>query len=123
MKKFTTILVSIILGINAIGQTPAITATSAKAAGSTISLDIKAVAANTPIQIDFGDGVKVDKIIGTSSNPIDGTLGSSQTLKIYGSGIRFFQCYLQELTTLDVSNCPALEFLSVPANSLTGLDV
>jgi Leucine-rich repeat (LRR) protein len=123
MKKITTILCSVILGLSTIGQTPVITTTTAKAVGSSISMDIHAVAENTPIQIDFGNGVKVDKIIGGDSNPIDGTIGSSQTIKIYGSGIRFFQCYLQELTALDVSNCTTLEHLSVPANSLTALDV
>jgi len=50
------------------GQTPTITMTTSKAIGSSISLQVGASLDNTIIQVDFGDGVKVDKTINIAKN-------------------------------------------------------
>ena len=123
MKKNTFILIFLFCMATAKGQEPAITMTTAKAVGETISFSLAASADNTTIQVDFGDGIKVDETIGTSPININGTLVGSQTIKIYGQGVISIDCSFNQLTTLDVSNNAALTDLYCNNNKLTTLDV
>jgi hypothetical protein len=123
MKKITPILIFLFCMATAKGQEPAITMTTAKAVGDTISFKLAAIADNTDIQVDFGDGIKVDKTIGMIPLDISSTLVGSQTIKIYGSGIIDFVCTFNQLTTLDVSNNIDLKTLYCNGNPLTTLDL
>ncbi|TAJ13480.1 T9SS C-terminal target domain-containing protein [Marinilabiliaceae bacterium JC017] len=117
-KKLKTSLVTIMEA-----EKPAITMTTAMAINSDFSFTLKANANNTKIQVDFGDGNKVEKTIGIFSSTISGTLATSQTVRIYGEGITYFSCYDKQLTALDVSNSTKLTTLSCNKNQLTKLDV
>jgi hypothetical protein len=69
MKKQSTLVLALILCSSAaICQTPAITMTSSRDIGSTVYFTIEAT--NPQIQVDFGDGTKYSRTIGTA--PITG---------------------------------------------------
>jgi Leucine-rich repeat (LRR) protein len=121
MKKFTTILFSIILGLSALAQEPVITATTTLPVGSSITFQI-ANKNNTPVQIDFGDGNKVSQTI-SNRTAITGTIKTSQNIKIYGADIEHFFCTGSQLTMLDVSKCITLSYLFCNDNLLTTLDL
>jgi hypothetical protein len=124
MKKIQTILLVLIFCIGtAMSQTPVITMTTSQAINSTISFSLHANAANTPVQVDFGDGTLVNKIIGTSTTTISDSLVGSQTVKIYGTGITYLDCRYNQLTALDVTANTALTMLLCSNNRLTSLDV
>jgi hypothetical protein len=97
--------------------------TTSKAIGSSVSFTLAANANNSLIQVDFGDGNLVSKIIGTSSITITGNLVGSQTVKIYGAGVTYFNCSDNQLTILDPSRNMDLEILDCCYNQLTTLDV
>jgi hypothetical protein len=97
--------------------------TTAKTINSTFLLYLAANTDKTIIQVDYGDGIKVDETIGTTSTKISGKLGDSQTIKIYGKGINILDCSNYKLTTLDVTNAIALTELYCYKNDLTALDV
>ncbi len=125
MKKTTTLLCVAALCICTItrGETPVISMTTSMAVGSAFTIQLTTSVPNTVIQIDFGDGSLVDKTISTRFTLISGTLAGSQIVKIYGTGITEFICAEDQLTTLDVTNCTTLTFLSCQYNQLTNLDV
>lgn len=99
-------------------QQPAITMTTARAIGSGFIFYLSTDPA-TIVQVDFGDGIKVDKTIGV----VSGTLTGSQTIKIYGTGITRFLCTYEQLTVLDVTKATTLSQLTCFQNELTTLDV
>jgi len=99
------------------------TMTTTNVIGSSFSVVMQANANNTPIQVDFGDGIPVNNIVGTSFTKISGTIIGSQTIKIYGSGITYLRCSSLKLTTLDVSQYTTLTYLDCEINLLTTLDI
>jgi Leucine-rich repeat (LRR) protein len=123
MKNFYTFLLLLVLSINAIGQTPVMTLTSSKAVGSTISLKLISKTNNTPVQIDFGDGVPKTYTINSSTTVIEEILKGSKIINIYGNGIVVLSCAYCNLTEIDVSKNPELEQLVCYENQLTSLDV
>lgn len=64
MRKFLLSLVFAITAIAVQAQEPAIVMTTTKSVNSQFSFGIDAVAPNTPIQIDWGNGVKESFTIG-----------------------------------------------------------
>ncbi|PZX17834.1 putative secreted protein (Por secretion system target) [Breznakibacter xylanolyticus] len=128
MKQTLLLLLAVIcLYAKAADPVPAITMTTTKAVGQSITFYLAAQSANTPVQVDFGDGNKVNKTIiayvDQASSTITGTLIGSQTIKIYGSGIVFLYCGGIQLTALDVTSCNTLITLGCGSNKLTLLDV
>lgn len=152
MKKYLLInLFCFALFGSSFSQTPAITMTTALPVGSDFYFILEGK--NTQIQVDFGDGVLVNKVISTSlftgwgeyssapmENVISGKLVGSQIVKVYGTGITGLTCkatalYLDFLsviktldfndllTNLDVSNCPELRWLECNSSQLTSLDI
>lgn len=113
----------LIFCINAVSQTPVIKMTSAKAIGSEISFFFKAKESNTPIKVDFGDSVLVDKTIGSDITKITGTIVKTQNICIYGDNIMYFGCSDDELITLDVSKATSFAELDCSFNQLTSLDL
>jgi hypothetical protein len=70
--------------------------------------------------VDWGDGTEVE--MGGSSHTYTGT--PPYTVTITGDNIsKFSSIYNKSLTTLDVSSCTALTYLSCAGNQLTSLDV
>lgn len=124
MKHILLLFVGL-LCINGItkAQDPVISMTTAIAVGQNISFKLTAQNDNTPIQVDFGNGTKVDFTIGTVVSSIPGTLGGAQSVKIYGSGITKIDCSNIQLTALDVTKCTALKILWCLDNQLTALDI
>lgn len=123
MKKIVTALLTLIICMNAIGQTPVITMTTTKAIGSTFSINLYANANNTSIQIDNGDGNLINTTIGTFPMNINITLVGSQIVKIYGIGIAYLNCYNCQLIALDVTKISTLNGLHCSNNQLSTLDV
>jgi len=101
---------------------PAVVMTTTTAVGSTFSFSIAANANNTPIQVDWGDGVLVNYTINIYSITPSSTL-KGNTIKIFGEGISWLFVSSNNLTNLDISNNIALEYLSCYSNQLISLDV
>lgn len=75
------------------------------------------------VSIDFGDGVKLNKTIGTNLSEITGILGITKTIKIYGTGITQLFCENKSLVNLDITNCLTLKTLNCQKNKLVNLDL
>ncbi|MFC0878957.1 T9SS type A sorting domain-containing protein [Saccharicrinis sp. FJH2] len=124
MKKFTILLfISILFLSTVLASEPVITMTTTDKIGSIISFVLKSETDNTNFQIDFGDGVLIDKTIGTNETTIEGPLVGSQTIKIYGENIIYLNCRQCQLTELDVTNNIALTSLNCRDNQLSTLDL
>ena len=102
--------------------TPSVVMTTTTAVGNTFSFDIRAIAYETPIQVDWGNGSLVNYTIGYGYSSVSGTL-TGNTIKIYGVGIDGLELSNNQLTALDVSNNTALTYLNCRQNQLTALDV
>lgn len=89
------------------------------------TIGINAIATNTSIQIDWGDGKLVPYILGTDYMELKDSIGFSENsnISIYGQGIARLYVRGQNLTYLNVSNCPTLQILSCYNNKLTNLDL
>jgi Leucine-rich repeat (LRR) protein len=141
MKKQVILVFALILSYSAaISQTPAITMTTKLPVGADFLFILEG--SNELIQVDFGDGNKINYYISTSPfigipsffsfptpNIITGTISGTQTVKIYGIGITalicsggWYQTY-DSITGLDVSNCTTLKWLECSNNSLATVDV
>jgi Leucine-rich repeat (LRR) protein len=149
MKKQSTLVLALIICCSAaLCQTPAITMTSSKAVGSDIYFTIETT--NPQIQVDFGDGILITKILATNpfgwgpgdvdndliwypENTISGKLAISKTVKVYGTGITSFFCFgfkdqssgriSDSITSLDIGNCTTLKWLDCSKSLLTSLDI
>lgn len=88
-----------------------------------IDLVIGAIEENTPIRIDWGDGVLGEYTAGSSINFFSNYLDAPATIKIYGQGIATLWAYDIDLTSLDVSANPELKTLKCSFNRLTTLDL
>jgi len=104
-------------------QEPAMTLKSSLNKGSVVSFYVKAIANNTLIQVDFGDSIKIEKIVNNYSTQISGTLVDTSIIKIYGSGISYLDCSFLQLTDLDISNNTYLTELNCSYNQLRNLDL
>lgn len=122
MKKLATILLTLLIYLSAICQEPVIKMTTNKAIGSKFSFSLVAND-NTHIQVDFGDGNLVDKTLGASITSFSGSLGSSKTVKIYGTGIIYLYCSSSHLTELDVTKSIALKGIYCDYNQLNTIDL
>jgi len=101
---------------------PSITMTTTTPVDSLYSFYIAANADNTPIQVDWGDGVKSNYNIESTWTRITGIL-SNDTIKVYGLGIVWLQIESINLTNIDVSKAMALKWLDCYSNLLINLDV
>jgi Leucine-rich repeat (LRR) protein len=105
------------------GKIPAIRMTTVKSVGTNISFSLKASAHDTPVQIDFGDGTLVNKNIDTLITMICYSLVGSQTVKIYGTGISYFDCSNNQLSELYINPNYPITYLDCSNNQLTDLDI
>lgn len=101
-------------------QLAEVTMTTAQASGE-ISFALAAKEANTPITIDWGDGVEVNYTLGTDFSEIKSDIKGAD-LKIKGN-ITKLNCMANKLKTLNVANCPKLEVLQAAYNYLSELDL
>jgi len=122
MKKLFYSFFLLLIVIAAQAQTPAITMTTTNVVGSNFSFEVAAIANNTNIQVDWGNGTLNNFVIGTVHSSISGALAGS-TLKIYGVGISDLSVYAKRLTSLDVSMSTTLTYLECSLNQLTALDL
>ena len=77
------------------------------------------------VTVDWGDGSKNELMIGKSFVTFEHNYkkASKHTITISGDELRVLECYDNQLTSLDVSNCPLLKGLDCKNNQLTSLDV
>ncbi len=122
MERITSLFVILLLCLSTMGQAPAITMTTALPVGSTISFDIKINTGNS-IDVDFGDGTLTKYAAKINVTTISGEIKSTQTVKIYGAEIIYFDCMDQQVTGLDVSQCISLKYLYCSRNRLKELNV
>ncbi|KAB2868282.1 MAG: hypothetical protein F9K37_10620, partial [Bacteroidales bacterium] len=122
MRHLLFSLIFAILAIAVHAQDPVLIMTTNKSINSQFSFGISANAANTPIQIDWGNGVKENFTIGVTTEffgyPL---LGSS--VKIWGNGIASLTASSKELTELDVTRATSLTYLYIKTNQITTLDL
>jgi hypothetical protein len=124
MKNVSASLILVILlAAPSFGQTPAITLITSKTIGTGITFQMKSVLDSTSIQIDFGDGILVNKLIGSSKTKVTGNVAGTKHIKIYGTGITYFDCGFNQLTDLNVTGALSLDTLTSYSNQLTSLDV
>jgi uncharacterized protein YjdB len=123
MKKFTTILFSIILGLSAIAQEPAVTMTTSKAVGAEIYIGILTDNVGTAGWYDLGDGVQTSFTTGSGGLGIRQAIRGTQPIRIYATGIISIDCYNIQLSSLDVTRCTALKYLSCYQNQLAELNL
>lgn len=90
--------------------------------GNSFSFDIAASSDNKTIQVDWGDKVLTDYIIGSSISNVSGTL-SGDTIKIYGLGITDLILQSKNLTLLDLTEATELRNLDCQSNNLNTLDL
>ena len=103
--------------------TPAIIMTTALPADTVFTFLLGTFESDSiKIQVDFGDSVKKDFIIG-SSDSIKGIVGSSKIIKVYGSGIVYLDCNSNKITNLDVTKDTFLTQLHSDFNELTSIDL
>ena len=109
--------------ISIVGNMPvALTMATTTAVGSSFSFDMKATTNNTPIKVDWGNGIYKDYTIGTTSSSISGILAGA-TVKIYGSNTTYLNLTSKNLTSLDVSGCNSIQELYCNGNTITSLDL
>lgn len=77
--------------------------TTTQAIGPESNFSSKASSENTFIKVDIGNDNFPNQTIVTSETSLKGTLGGSQIIKIYSPGIKYIDCYDNQLTTLDVT--------------------
>lgn len=102
-------------------QEPDITMTSSMEIGSDFSFYLKADMDNNPIQVDFGDGILIDFIIGKDLVKISNNICGSGIVKVYGSGISYLDCSSNQLTNLDLKLYSSLTYLACSDNQLISL--
>jgi hypothetical protein len=101
-----------------------ITMKTSMSKGNLISFKLRAKV-NTVVQIDYGDGWLEKETISSfySGDIIHGVIQESKTVKIYGAGIDYLDCFNLNLTAIDVTQNTDLEYLDCCNNQLTTLDV
>lgn len=86
----------------------------------TIGFSLGATKDNTSIQIDWGDGNLVDKVINSTKTSIQGTPTDTKIIKIYTDATKIKEislAYCDYLIGVDLNRCTALEILSIKENS------
>lgn len=141
MKKIYISFVLLVATISVFAQTPTISMTTTLSINSQITIGLSGNTSSTPIQIDWGNGVKENFTIGSTMEffgyPVKGS-----TIKIWGAGItglniqsknitalEFFDatlleslfCKNNQITTLNLSGCSALEFVECKQNLISNL--
>ncbi len=105
---------------------PILAMTTQKKVGEQFAFLLRTVGSDTTtVEVDFGNGTLTEFGVGsTRAANIKGTL-TGQTVKVYGgeSKIKIISCNSMQITSLDVSNNPALVTLFCNYNQLTSLDV
>ncbi len=122
MKKVIFYLVFAISALAGQAQDPAIVMTTAKSINSQFTFGIQAAAPNTPIQIDWGNGVKENFTIGNSLEFFNYPL-KGNSVKIWGEGITNLYVASMELTALDVTRATSLTYLHIKTNKISTLDL
>ena len=86
----------------------------------TIGFSLGATEDNTSIQIDWGDGNLVNKVINSAKTSIQGTPAGTKNIKIYADAAKIKEvslAYCDYLTGVDLSKCTALQTLSIKESS------
>jgi len=102
---------------------PLLSMTTLNETGSTILFSLKAGIENTPIRIDYGNGILVFDTIGTDETLFNSTIVGSQTVNIYGQGIISWNCDNNHIISLNIANDTSLITLSCRNNLLCELDL
>ncbi|HLO60203.1 MAG TPA: hypothetical protein VK179_15745 [Bacteroidales bacterium] len=105
------------------GQTPTISVTTSKPVGSQLRFEVSSLSDNTVVQVDFGDGILVNKTIHSYTSVIEGVVAGNKTVKWYAPTIVLFACAGQQVTSIDVSNSIVLNYLYCSYNQIGSLDV
>jgi|GEM_PF-534595 len=106
----------------AIQPVPSITITTAMEVGSQFMFGMEGVADNTPIQIDWGDGVLESYTINSYYVGFSYPLKGSE-IRIWGTGVRLLDVTNRQVTRLNVSKAKTLGSLRCSNNMLDTLDL
>lgn len=122
--KTTLILVLMLLIFQVNAQTTPSISFSTTATG-TFNFELRASKANTPIQVDWGNGKQVAYTVGTDSTAISSPAGLAGTtnVSIYGSGINYLNAESKKLTSINITNCSGLVKLFCGDNQLAAIDI
>lgn len=134
MKKLLLSLTCLAIQLTLFAQTEASITLTAGVDGNSRNFSFIVNTPDTKLNIDWGDGNLVEtEIISNDpegkrvSTTITGTPIGEGKIKIYGSGITYFEAYSKisgaKITAMDVSRCTELEYLHANTNSLTGIDL
>lgn len=134
MKKLLLSLTCLATQLTLFAQTEASITLTAGVDGNSRNFSFIVNTPDTKLNIDWGDGnlVETETISNDPegkrvSTTITGTPIGEGKIKIYGSGITYFEAYSKisgaKITAMDVSRCTELEYLHANTNSLTGIDL
>lgn len=88
---------------------------------------IKFVTSSETINIDKGNGnvqkIAISELETDGKTKVITFTPLGKTINIYDNGLKKFICSRSKITSLDVSNCPKLDYLVCASNSLKTLDV
>lgn len=136
MKKFFTLLLTVISTMTAFAQTEPAIELQAEVDGNTRTFTI-GLATEGTVQIDWGNGEKVtseklpvydSKYSTMTMKEVTGTVVGDGKVKIYGDNIVGFGCPSRvdgsaQVLSLDVTKATALKDLTANANKLTSIDL
>jgi len=122
MKTKFFILLSLILSIGIQAQNLAVSFVTSKTIGSSITLKLKVVTAET-VGLDLGDGV-IENVSVTSTATTSFTRSlTGNTVKVYSNNLNYFECASAEITSVDLTNAIKLTNLYLTINLLTSIDI
>ncbi|MHC1702540.1 MAG: T9SS type A sorting domain-containing protein [Tenuifilaceae bacterium] len=105
-------------------SSPNITLITTSNIGNTMYFQMMATISNATIQVDWGDGVLVDYIIGSNTYYYISKAITGNNIKIYGVGISYFSINNgYNIVSLDVSKATTLNSLYLGGNKISILDV
>ena len=132
MKKFFTLLLTVISTMTAFAQTEPAIELQAEVDGNTRTFTI-GLATEGTVQIDWGgNGEKVTSEVipaydGWNQVDVSGTVSGEGKVKIYGDNIVYFECSSRvdgaQILSLDVTKATTLRDLTANTNKLTSIDL
>lgn len=111
----------LLLALNAKAQEAEIIFHSKKNIGESVTMLLRLTEVGT-VDVDWGNDVKVRYNVGVTSTQITAEL-QGYFVKVYGSGVSYFECNSAGIIDIDVSRAYDLQQIYCTDNELTALDV
>ena len=121
MKSILLSIVSAFCCLAGYAGNPTIIFQTSRATGIPATLKVR-LAEPGKINVDWGDGTIREYAVGTESSIVEGPI-AGKVVKIYGSGVIFFDCTDNDIIDLDVATATELQQLYCGKNLLEAIDV